>query len=100
MFSQKTPSQMPIFVVTEFLHGFHKTIWGTTRNVKTLNSYFNKSLLRRSGCQGLREDNKRFFIMEKSYYYSFNVLWTQYLQSGSVNKNYWKLTTITNEIKI
>ena len=25
-FSQKAPSQMSMFVVTEFLHGFHKTI--------------------------------------------------------------------------
>ena len=31
---QKAPPQMPMFVVTEFLHGFHKTIRGTTRSGK------------------------------------------------------------------
>ena len=31
---QKAPSQVPMFVATEFLHGFHKTISGTTRSVK------------------------------------------------------------------
>ena len=30
-----------------------------------VNSYFNKSLLRRSGCSGLRWYNKRSFIMDK-----------------------------------
>ena len=50
---------MLLFVVTEFLPGFHKTIWGTTRSVKICFFYFNKSLLRCSGCKGLREYNKR-----------------------------------------
>ena len=68
---------VPMFVVTEFFHGFHETIWGTTTSVKIrvyVNSYFNKPLLRPSGWEGLRRDNKRLVIMEKSCPYSFNVL--------------------------
>ena len=57
---------MPMFVVTEFIHGFHKTICGTIKSVKKLYVLlFKKFLLRRSRCSGLRRDNKRSVFVEK-----------------------------------
>ena len=58
---------VPMFVVNEFPHGFHKTIWCTTKSVKIklyVTSFLNKSLLMRLGYYGLRKDNKRSVIME------------------------------------
>ena len=48
--------------------------------------------LRRSGCQGLREDNKSLFIMEKNFAITIPSTCFKYhhtyLYSGSVNKDH------------